>query len=78
MVTKQRHWLIALRKDRTQQEVADSAGITRSSYAHIETGRRDPSVATAKRIASALNFEWTLFFKDHCDVTPPTSTGTEG
>ncbi len=73
-----RDWLVEYRSNRTQQEVADQAGITRSCYAHIEIGRRDPSIATAKKIARALGFDWTIFFTDNCGETPRKPTGTEG
>lgn len=46
----------------TQEDVAAQSKITRSYYTMIETGKRTPSVNVAKRIASTLNFDWTLFF----------------
>lgn len=33
----------------------------RTTYASIEQGRRNPSVVNAMRIASVLDFEWTIF-----------------
>lgn len=30
----------------------------------IESGDRKPTVKTAKKIAAALGFDWTLFFDD--------------
>jgi len=62
--TAQRAWLIKLRGNRTQQEIADMAGIDRSFYTQIETGTRNPSVGTAKDIATTLGFNWTLFFEN--------------
>lgn len=62
-MNKPRTWLIELRGERTQQEVADVAEIDRSFYTQIETGLRNPSVGTAKKIAKALGFSWTLFFE---------------
>lgn len=38
----------------TQQSVADGAKISRSSYAAIERGLRDPSLETALRICAVL------------------------
>lgn len=38
----------------TQQEVADGAGICRSSYTAIERGLRCPSLETALRICAVL------------------------
>lgn len=59
-------WLLNYRKDSglTQQEVADKAGMARTTYSSIEQGRRKPSVAKAMRIASLLGFKWTLFFDE--------------
>lgn len=61
-----RNWLIKLRGNLTQDEVATAAKISRSAYSNIELGIRDPSVAMAKKIAKALNFEWQLFFEQKC------------
>ncbi|MFP3356884.1 helix-turn-helix transcriptional regulator [Planococcus sp. SIMBA_143] len=46
----------------TQEEAAKKSGIARTTYAMIEQGERDPSVAVAKNIAKALGFQWTIFF----------------
>lgn len=78
-----RAWLVNLRtkKEMTQQQVADSACLKRAYYTQIETGDRNPSVKTAKRIASVLGFEWTLFFADICSIMlqgVSSATGTEG
>ncbi len=61
-----REWLRVIRKDRNlkQQEVAESANISRQGYSFIETGERTPTVATAKKIAEVLGFDWTEFFKE--------------
>ena len=48
----------------TQEDVAESAGIARTTYAMIEQGERDPSVLTAKKIAKTLKFKWTNFFDE--------------
>lgn len=60
-----REWLIHLRKVQglTQNEVASKAGISRSYYSGIEVGTRNVPVKTAKKIASVLGFEWTIFFE---------------
>lgn len=58
-----RKWLVSLRGDQSQQELADKIGMSQSGYALIETGSRRPSVETAKKIASALGFDWTRFFE---------------
>lgn len=39
---------------KTQQQVADFAGISLKSYQRIEKGEQDPAVSTAKLIAKAL------------------------
>lgn len=57
-------WLIDLRGRLTQEQVAILAGISRSAYANIEAGKRNPSVTAAKKIAAALKFDWKIFFDD--------------
>lgn len=64
-----RDWLINLRGDRTQEDIAKLAKVSRSAYSNIELGLRDPSVKMAKKIASALGFEWRLFFEQNCAET---------
>ena len=39
-------------------------GITPHFYGYIESGERNPSIETAKRIAKVLGFNWTMFFED--------------
>ena len=65
-MTIPRDWLTEIRKTKglVQQEVSEIAGIDRSYYALLEAGLRNPSVDTAKKVASALGFHWTLFFGD--------------
>lgn len=63
---KERNWLIALRGERTQEEVAASVETHRAHYSHIENGTRTPSVELAKRIGKELNFDWTIFFNNEC------------
>lgn len=65
----QRDWLIDLRGRFTQEQVAKLAGISRSAYSNIESGKRAPSVDAAKKIAKALNFNWQIFFDDKRFVT---------
>jgi len=60
---RKRTWLIEIRGDRTQEEVARQIGISRSAYSNIENGR-GLSVKLAKKIGNALNFDWKLFFPD--------------
>ncbi|MBW7651340.1 MULTISPECIES: helix-turn-helix transcriptional regulator [unclassified Anoxybacillus] len=65
-----REWLKnkRLSKELTQKEIAKLVGISRSTYAMIEKGERNPSVSVAKRIADVLKFDWTIFFEDKCHV----------
>ncbi|MEH6978718.1 MULTISPECIES: helix-turn-helix transcriptional regulator [Bacillus] len=60
-----RIWLIKTRKNmnKTQEDIANEARISRSMYAMVENGKRDPSVTVAKNIAAILSVEWTLFFE---------------
>lgn len=61
-----REWLRKIRTDAelSEMEVARRAGIAQPFYHNIEMGIKNPSVDTAKRIAAALSFDWTLFFAD--------------
>ncbi|MBK5503258.1 helix-turn-helix transcriptional regulator [Bacillus sp. TH12] len=61
-----RFWLLERRKnkEKTQDYIAYNARISRSMYAMIESGERNPSVPVAKNIAKVLNFDWTLFFEE--------------
>lgn len=64
----ERTWLIKKRGKLTQEQVALLAGISRSAYSNVENGR-GLSVRLAKKIASALKFDWNLFFEDKRFVT---------
>lgn len=59
-----RYWLEDLRnKDNlTHQDIANKVEISRQYYGMIENGKRDPSVKTAKKIASIFNINWIIFF----------------
>lgn len=48
----------------SQLEVAEMVGISQSHYCEIENGTATPSVAVAKAIAKALDFDWTRFYED--------------
>jgi transcriptional regulator with XRE-family HTH domain len=72
----QRDWLIKIRGNRTHQQIADKAKVSRSYYTEIENGDKNPSVKTAKKIADALKFKWTKFFEEKsCELH---QTGTTG
>lgn len=59
-----RKWLLQIRntKGLTQKDVAQLAGISRSYYADIERGDRDPGGRAAKRLADELGFDMALFY----------------
>lgn len=42
----------------TQQQVADRAGVQRSTVARLETGAREPGAETLRRLAMALMVEF--------------------
>lgn len=53
-----------LRKRRklTQAELAKASGISQSTIAQIESGRKDPSIKTLEKIAMALDFHIAVLF----------------
>lgn len=51
-----------LRKDRSQEDIANTAEMERSFMTHIESGRRNISVETLQRILTALNISFKEFF----------------
>ena len=59
------YWLRDIRNElgKSQEAVAEAAGIGQSGYSMIELGERRPSVETAKSIATELNFDWTRFYE---------------
>ncbi len=63
-----RKWLANIRaaENKSQQEVANAAGISQSYYAGIESGVRGKPLAVpvAKKIAAALGFDWTRFYDE--------------
>ncbi|PHC41336.1 transcriptional regulator [Bacillus toyonensis] len=65
-----RVWLIEKRKkiNKTQKDIAHRAQISKSMYAMIENGERNPSVYVAKKIALVLNFEWTVFLMKNVTI----------
>lgn len=58
-----RTWLLQRRKalGKTQQQVAELVGITKSSYCSIEKGNKDPRLVTAIKISRALKFDLNEF-----------------
>lgn len=62
-----RTWLRNIRHEKSQELVAQMAGITQQMYSKIERGGANPSVDVAKRIAAVLGFEWTRFYDEPGD-----------
>jgi transcriptional regulator with XRE-family HTH domain len=56
--------LVYLRERRhlTQQELAKAAGVSQSTIAHIESNKKDPSISTLKKLASALDIHIAVLF----------------
>ena len=61
-----RGWLITIREKfgYSQKRIAELANISQPSYCNIEKGERNPTVETAKKIAEALGFDWTMFYDE--------------
>ena len=51
-----------LRKDRSQEDVANTAEMERSFMTHIENGRRNISIDTLQRVLTALDISFRDFF----------------
>lgn len=68
-----REWLINIRKkcELSQQQVANTVGISQSYYSAIESGARGNHlpVPLAKKIAEVLGFDWQRFYED--EKKPP-------
>lgn len=63
---KERTWLIELRKAKnlTQAEIAAEVSISRSHYADIERGYKNPSGPVAARLADLFKCDMMLFFAE--------------
>lgn len=48
----------------TQEKLAESVGVSRTTITMIETGASYPSVKLAQKLAQVLNVRWTDFFTD--------------
>lgn len=70
-----RQWLVETRKaaGKSQQKVADEAGISQSYYAGLETGIRGSRInpAIARKLAAVLDFDWTWFYEEPADRSVP-------
>ena len=52
------------KKNITMRQVADSVGVAESTICCYETGKRQPSLITVKRLADFYKINWTKFFRD--------------
>ena len=50
------------RRKLTQTELAKKANVSQSTIAQIESGKKDPSIATVKKIAKALDIHLAILF----------------
>ncbi len=55
---------IRIKKNMTQQELADKIGKDRSLIAKIENENTFPSIKTAKALGKVLGVSWTIFFNN--------------
>ena len=51
-----------LRRDLSQGELAKASGVSQSTIAQIESGRKDPSMTTLKKLCRALDVELAVLF----------------
>lgn len=58
----QRLLYLRQRRNFTQAELARQAGVSQSTIAQIESGRKDPSLSTVKKIADALDVHMAILF----------------
>jgi transcriptional regulator with XRE-family HTH domain len=63
---------------KSQEEIADMAGVSQQYYSFIENGDRGKKlpVPTAKKIAGALGIDWTRFYEE--DTNGKTGQGKQG
>lgn len=47
----------------TQNELGMETGLTHTSISRYESGKRNISVETAKKLAEVLGVEWTVIFE---------------
>lgn len=50
------------RREMTQNDLAVKADVSQSTIAQIESGKKDPSIATVKKIAEALDVHLAILF----------------
>lgn len=54
---------LRLGKNMTQNELGMETGLTHTSISRYESGKRNISVETAKKLAEVLGVEWTVIFE---------------
>ena len=57
--------ILYIRQDRrqlTQAQLAQLSGVSQSTIAQIESGKKDPSISTLKKIAAALDVHLAVLF----------------
>ena len=61
-----RKWLTEERKKLglSQREIAPAAGISAPSYCSIETGKTNPRIEHAKKLAEILKVDFLKFYED--------------
>jgi len=65
-----RIWLIDIRKNKklTQADVANQAGISRTTYNRYESGQRTPKPAIARKLSRILAVPIVNFFDQKSDI----------
>ena len=59
----------------TQQQAADAIGVSRSTFAFYETGKRRPDAPTIKKIANALSVTGDFILDIEVEKEKPTPEG---
>jgi transcriptional regulator with XRE-family HTH domain len=49
-------------RDLSQEQLAKISGVSQSTIAQIESGRKDPSISTLKKICKAINVQMAVLF----------------
>ena len=64
MYRQKRQWLIDYRKSKglTTTKAAELCGMSRRYYGGVELGEYTPMIRNGKRIANALDFDWTKLY----------------
>lgn len=56
--------LARMKKGLNQRELADIIGVHPALVSQYEHGRRRPGIKTAKKLADALDINWTSFYEE--------------